>query len=150
MLNINKECLQDSMKPEHIAQLKLGKDVYNSDGSILYKNDVYTLPPKPSYSYAYCSDTLYDEKILDQIAGVDLLYHEATFMNEHADKAAITLHSTAEQAARMAKKANVKLLLLGHFSARYKTLEPLLAEAVKEFQNTSLAIEGETIELQNL
>lgn len=147
---INKDVLPEKILLEHIAQLKQGRDVLSPDGSVLYRNEAYTLPPKHSYSYAYCSDTLYNEKIVAQITGVDLLYHEATFMNEHNDKAAITLHSTAQQAARIARKANVKQLLLGHFSARYKELDLLLAEATAEFQNCRLANEGETIDLADL
>lgn len=147
---INKAVLPEGILLEHIAQLKQGHDVLNPDGSVLYKNEAYTLPPKHSYSYAYCSDTLYDEKIVAQITGVDLLYHEATFMTEHSDKAAITLHSTAQQAALIARDANVKQLLLGHFSARYKELDPLLAEAATVFNNCRLANEGETIDLADL
>ncbi len=147
---IDKSVLPKGMKLQHIAQLKLGHDVLHPDGSILYKNEAYTLPPRDSYSYAYCSDTLYDEKIVKQITGVDLLYHEATFMTEHMDKAEITLHSTARQAAEIAKKANAKHLMLGHFSARYKELESLRAEAAEEFQNCRLAIEGETTDLADL
>lgn len=147
---INKAVLPEGILLEHIAQLKQGRDVLNPDGSVLYKNEAYTLSPKHSYSYAYCSDTLYDEKIVAQITGVDLLYHEATFMTEHRDKAAITLHSTAQQAALIARQANVKQLLLGHFSARYKELDLLLAEAVAEFKNCRLANEGETIDLAGL
>lgn len=147
---INKDVLPEGILLQHIAQLKSGKDVMHEDGSILYKNEAYTLPPRPSYSYAYCSDTMYDEKIVPIIQGVDLLYHESTFTNEHGDKAALTLHSTAQQAARIAKQAGVKHLLLGHFSARYKELDLLLSEATKEFQNCSLAQEGETIDLATL
>jgi ribonuclease Z len=147
---INKEVLPKGILLQHIAQLKMGKDVFNPDGSILYKNEKYTLPPKTSYAYAYCSDTLYDEKIVSQIEGIDLLYHESTFMSAHQDKAAMTLHSTAQQAAQIAKQAKVKHLILGHFSARYKELDALLAEATKEFQNCTLAKEGETIDLADL
>lgn len=147
---INKAVLPEGILLQHIAQLKLGHDVLNPDGSVLYKNEAYTLPPNHSYSYAYCSDTLYNEKIVEQITGIDLLYHEATFMTEHGDKAALTLHSTAQQAALIAKKAKVKQLLLGHFSARYKELDSLLAEASAEFQNCRLANEGETIDLATL
>ena len=147
---INKAVLPDGILLEHIAQLKSGKDVLNSDGSVLYQNKAYTLPPKHAYSYAYCSDTMYREQIVEQITGIDLLYHEATFMTEHEDKAAITLHSTAQQAALIARKANVKQLLMGHFSARYKELDLLLAGATAEFQNSRLATEGETIDLADL
>jgi len=147
---INKEKLEKDMLLQHIAQLKLGRDVYEESGNLLYKNEEYTLPPRHSYSYAYCSDTVYDESLIGQLNDIDLLYHEATFMNEHADKAAITLHSTALQAARIAKQAKAKHLVLGHFSARYKELDELLSEAIVEFPNSQLAIEGQTIDLDEI
>lgn len=146
---MDKEALPEGILLQHIAQLKLGKDVFQPDGSILYKNEDYTLPPRPSYTYAYCSDTVYSEEIIPWIKDVDLLYHEATFMTEHANKAAETLHTTALQAAHIAAKAGVKKLILGHFSARYKELDPLLDEARAAFENTQLAIEGETFDLEN-
>jgi ribonuclease Z len=147
---INKERLPNGILLQHILQLKLGKDIYNTDGTMLYKNEDYTLPPRPSYSYAYCSDTVYDESLISSLKDINLLYHEATFMTAHKDKAAITLHSTSLQAARVARLAGVKHLVLGHFSARYRELEPLLEEAKSEFPNTQLAIEGETIDLESL
>jgi ribonuclease Z len=121
--------------------------VIDHTGNLLYKNEDYTLPPHHSYSYAYCSDTAYTEKITEQIRGVDLLYHEATFMEDEKDKADETKHSTASQAAEQAKKAKVGKLVIGHFSARYKELQPLLAEAKSIFPSALLAIEGETIDL---
>ena len=144
---INKDTLPPDIKLQHIALLKQSKDVFNEDGSLLYKNEEYTLNPSPSYSYAYCSDTAFDENLVQYLNGVDLLYHEATFMTEHSDKAKDTLHSTALQAARIARKSGVKKLIIGHFSARYKDLNPLLAEACAEFEQTQLAIEGETFDL---
>ncbi len=147
---IDKEKLVKDMRLEYIAQLKKGQDIYNEDGSLLFKNEDFTLPPRLSYSYAYCSDTVYSEKIIEIVAEVDLLYHESTFMDEHEDKAKLTLHTTASQAAKIASKANVKNLLLGHFSARYKDLNPLLQEAKTIFKNTHLAIEGETFDLEKL
>lgn len=147
---INKDVLPTGMLLAHIAQLKMGHDIYNDEGELLYKNQDYTLPPRPSYSFAYCSDTAYDENIAQQIKDVDLLYHEATFMQEHEDKAAITLHSTTLQAAKIASLAKVKCLLIGHYSARYKELGALQTEAASVFKNTKLAIEGETIDLEKL
>lgn len=147
---IDKDKLVKDMKLEHIAQLKKGQDIYNDDGSVLYKNEDFTLPPRPSYSYAYCSDTVYNKEIIELVAKVDLLYHESTFMDEHEDKAKLTLHTTASQAAKIASQAKVKNLLLGHFSARYKDLNPLLEEAKALFKNTHLATEGETFDLEKL
>jgi ribonuclease Z len=145
---IDKERLKPNMLLQHIAYLKTGKDVLNEQGNILYRNEDFTLAPKPSLSYAYCSDTAWNEKMIEQISSVDLLYHEATFMEEEKDKAIETKHSTARQAAEMAKLSSAKKLLIGHFSARYRDLEPLLAEATSIFYNTSLAVEGQTIDLE--
>ena len=97
--------------------------------------------PEPR-SFAYCSDTGYSETILPYIQEVNLLYHEATFMQDLAKVAAEKLHATAAEAATIAKKAGVKKLMLGHFSARYEEIEPLLAEAQMVFPNTIAATEG--------
>ncbi len=144
---INKEKLQPGMLLQHIAALKTGRDVLEDDGNVLYKNEDFTLPPRYSSSYAYCSDTCYYEKIAKQIQGIDLLYHEATFMEEEQDKAKETMHSTARQAGQIAKAAGVHQLLIGHFSARYRDLDPLLKEAQSLFPSTELATEGKIIEL---
>jgi len=145
---INKEKLNEGMLLQHIAQLKTGVDIFDERGTLLYANEEFTLPPRPSYSYAFCSDTAWNEKMIEQIRDVDLLYHEATFMEEERDKAIETKHSTVMDAANMAARSNVKRLLLGHFSARYRELEPLLDEAKPIFENTELAIEGTTFELE--
>jgi ribonuclease Z len=93
-------------------------------------------------SYAYCSDTLYTETILPFINDVDVLYHEATFLHEKHTRATETHHSTALQAGEIAKKANVKQLIIGHFSSRYQNLDDLLYESKSVFNNTILAVEG--------
>ncbi len=93
-------------------------------------------------SYAYCSDTGYSESIIPFIQEVGLLYHEATFMQALADAAAGKLHSTAMEAATIAAKARVKKLIVGHFSARYEDVGPLLAEARAVFPETYPAEEG--------
>jgi len=98
-------------------------------------------------SYAYCSDTAYTEEIIPYIKGVDLLYHEATFLHEMAVTAREKFHSTAFEAATIAAKAGVKKLLIGHFSARYDDLKPLLDEASSVFPETILAAEGDTIDI---
>jgi ribonuclease Z len=133
---------------QHIVALKTGVDVFDDQGKLLYKNEDFTLDPKRSVSYAYCSDTAFFEPIIEQIDEVDLLYHEATFMDEEEAKANETKHSTASQAAEIAKRSRAKRLLIGHFSARYKDLEPLLAEAKSVFENSSLAIEGQTFTIE--
>ncbi len=144
---IDKGRLQEDMLLQHIALLKTGVDILDETGNVLYKNMDFTLPPKHSYSYAYCSDTAYSEKIIEQIRGVDLLYHEATFLEDEKEKAIETKHSTAAQAAAIAKAADVKNLMIGHFSARYSELDPALLEAQSIFPNTVLAIEGKIFEI---
>jgi len=145
---IDKEKLIKGMLLQHIVALKTGQDVFDEQGKLLYKNEDFTLDPKRSLSYAYCSDTAFFEPIIEQIDEVDLLYHEATFMDEEEAKANETKHSTARQAAEIAKRSRAKRLLIGHFSARYKDLEPLLAEAKSVFENSSLAIEGQTFTIE--
>lgn len=127
---------------EYIPLLKNGIDYSDKHGKTI-PNGELTFDPTPSRSFAYCSDTLYNEDFIEQIEGVNFLYHEATFLHELIDRAAETYHTTALQAGIIAKKANVKQLMIGHFSARYRELDPLLAEAKTEFENTVLAIEGE-------
>jgi ribonuclease Z len=144
---IRKDKLPESFPISDIVRLKKGEDILDEDGKIKFKNKDYTLPPPVPKSYAYCSDTKYDESLIDIVRDVDLLYHEATFMNDMKQRAGETFHSTAEQAATIAKKANVGRLLLGHFSVRYRDLEPMLKEAVAVFKNTELAIEGEFFEI---
>ena len=145
---INKEKLPPGIFLQHIAMLKQGLDIHDQSGELLYKNIDYTLPPRPSLSYAYCSDTAYFEEICVQIYGVDLLYHEATFLTEDSEKATETKHSTAEQAALIAQKSAVKKLIIGHFSARYHSPDVLLTEARQTFRETHLAIEGETFNIE--
>ncbi len=117
--------------------LKLGKDFILSDGYVL-KNDVLTTEPSKSVSYAFCSDTRYHESILPIIDNVDVLYHEATFLHELKDMADYTGHTTALEAARIARKANVGKLILGHFSNRYHDLNVFTDEAREVFANTFL------------
>lgn len=122
--------------------LKNGEDFLTEEGTLI-PNSELTSDPKAPRSYAFCSDTIYDERLVDVVRGVDLLYHEATFMNDKSERAAETFHSTAAQAARIAAKANVKRLVIGHFSARYKNLYPLLEEAREVYPNATLALEGD-------
>jgi ribonuclease Z len=140
---INKEKLNPEITIADILDLKEGKDVYHPDGSIRFTNQALTLPPRKSRSYAYCSDTRYNESILEHIRGVDLLYHEATFTQDQAEKARERYHSTTIDAATIAVKAKVGKLIIGHYSSRYQRLEPLLEEAKTVFPDTLLALEGE-------
>ncbi len=121
--------------------IKKGEDFIDEDGNELPNSDI-TLDPPKAKAYAFCTDTRYTEKILPFINGVDALYHEATFTKDKVDLAKKTFHSTAEQAATIAKKAAVNKLLIGHFSSRYNDLKELLEEAKTVFPETYLAIEG--------
>lgn len=140
-LNIKPQTLPADTPKEVYLTLKKGQNVIDEQGKIVYKFEDYTYTP-PSFSYAYCSDTIYDEQIIPIIEGIDLLYHEATFLHEDIEKAQLTYHTTAKQAAQIAQKAGVKQLLIGHISARYANIEPLLEEAQAIFPNTLFATEG--------
>lgn len=146
-LKLDKGKIQPGMLLQHLALLKTGADVYDESGKLIYRNKDFTLAPTPQYSYAYCSDTAWNEKMIDQLQGVTLLYHEATFQEDEKEKAIETRHSTAADAARMALQCKAGRLAIGHFSARYRDLEPLLEEAKAIFSNTVLAIEGNTFQL---
>jgi ribonuclease Z len=129
-----------------ILLLKNGNDVTSMDG-VLIKNEDATLDPLPQRSYAFCSDTIYDPTIVEYIKNVDILYHESTFLNDHLERAKKTFHTTAEQAANIAKAANVKQLLLGHFSARYSRLQDFMGQARPVFENCMLATDGKKIKI---
>ncbi len=146
---VDKTKLPEGLLIQQIANLKKGDDVVDNNGKVLYKNEELTLPPRHSRSYAYCSDTAYHESIIEVVRGVDILYHEATFGEEEQMKARETKHSTAAQAATLAKKAGVHKLVIGHFSARYKELTALEEEAKNIFQPVALALEGSTFTIQD-
>lgn len=135
-----------SIPMAYYTALKKGIDVELPSGEILKSND-YTTPADPPRSYAYCSDTMYDERYFPIIKGCDTLYHEATFMHELLDRANETHHTTALQAGEVAKINGVKRLIIGHFSSRYKTLQMLLEETQSVFEQTELAVEGRTYQL---
>ena len=144
---MNVDAIKDfDLLPFHFKQLQQGADVTLEDGRIL-ENEVYTLPPSKSKKYAYCSDTAYFEPLVPGIKEVDLLYHEATFLEKNSDLAANTKHSTAKQAAQIAKMANVKQLMLGHFSNRYPNKEDFITEASDTFQNVILAEDLKTFNI---
>lgn len=126
--------------------LKLGKDFVLSDGYIL-KNEVLTKEPSKSVSYAFCSDTRYFESIVPVIENVDVLYHEATFLHDLKEMADYTGHTTALEAARIARKANVGKLILGHFSNRYGDLSVFTNEAREVFPNTFLPKQLEPVKI---
>ncbi len=131
---------------EHMHRLKKGEDILLENGKT-FKNTKYTLDPHPSLSYAYCSDTAYAEKIVPYIQGVSLLYHEATFVEKDIERARATFHSTARQAAEIAKKAGVGKLLVGHLSARYDSTSDHLHEAMQVFENSEVVEDGRTYQI---
>ena len=143
---IKKKITKYKIPVEVIPQIKNGADFVTEQGTVIPNNEL-TLPPPPSRKYAFCSDTAYTEEFLDQIRGVDLLYHEATFLHDKAGIAREKMHTTTIEAATLARKANVKKLLLGHYSARYKELDDFLKEAKTVFPNTIIAEEGEDIQV---
>ncbi len=120
-----------------IPKIKQGDDFITEDGEII-PNDQLTIAPEPPKRFAYCSDTAYSEKIIPIIEGVDCLYHEATFMEDEAQRAKETFHSTARQAGEIALKAKVKQLIIGHYSARYINQQDILKETKMGFENTLL------------
>ncbi|WP_262249311.1 ribonuclease Z [Parapedobacter soli] len=125
----------------YLSSIKRGKDYTAPDGTVYRWQDLTIAPPSPR-SYAYCSDTVRNSAYLPSIQQVDLLYHEATFLHEMLDRAIATYHTTALQAAEIAKEVGAKRLLIGHYSARYKDLKPLLSESKSVFEDTRLALEG--------
>lgn len=129
----------------YYQKIKNGKDITMDDGTVI-PNDELTFDPIPAKSYAFCSDTMYDESIVPLIQDVDVLYHETTFLESEADKALKTMHSTAKEAATIALKANVKQLMLGHYSTRYDNIELFREEAQTIFPNVLLADDGKTFE----
>jgi ribonuclease Z len=126
--------------------IKLGKDVVNRHGKLI-ENALVSSDPEPPKSYAFCSDTKYTETILPIISNVTTLYHESTFLEEHANLCKKTKHSTAKEAATIALKANASKLILGHFSTRYGTIELFKDEAKEVFDNVFLADDGKEFKL---
>ncbi len=134
--------------PKHLfPHIKNGEDIEDPETGELIPNEKLTLPPYPERSYAYCSDTAYSEEVIECVKGVDMIYHDCTFNHENADRARATFHGTTTDAATVARKAGAGTLLIGHFSARYDDLNPLLEEARSVFPATELAIEGQTFEV---
>jgi ribonuclease Z len=145
--NIIKESIvKFNIPPVRIPAIKKGEDFIAPDGTIV-KNEDITLPPRQPLSYAYCSDTRYFKRLASFVKGVSLLYHEATFDKTKEDLAKTTGHSTTLDAAKTAVGANVGSLIIGHFSARYKDISPLVDEARTVFSATYPAIDGMTYEV---
>jgi ribonuclease Z len=124
-------------------RLKWGDDYTNKKGELI-DNEWVTHPGVKPLSYAYSADTIYDEELIERFKGVDLLYHETTYLKDLDLRAAMRFHSTTTQAACIAKKAQVGRLLIGHFSSKYDKLDVFEQEACEVFPDTSLALEGVT------
>lgn len=131
---------------EHLSAVKKGLDTHSKDGKLIL-NEWITTEADPAYSYAYCSDTAYLPELVPLIREVDVLYHEATFMEVHKEQAAKRFHSTTKEAAQIALDAKVKKLLIGHFSSRYVELESLIEECRTVFSNSFLAEEGKIFKI---
>ena len=129
----------------YFQNIKDGKDAPNKAGEII-PNAQLSSDPKPTKSYAFCSDTAYFPKIIAQIKEVTVLYHESTFLESESDLATKTKHSTASQAAKIAAAAGVKSLILGHYSTRYDGLQPFKEEAEVYFKTVLLADDGREFE----
>jgi ribonuclease Z len=140
---------QYNIPHEKINGIKAGEDFTDASGNKVLNAELTLDPPHPR-SYAYCSDTIYTESFVQQIRRVNMLYHEATFTDEHAARAEETFHSTSKQAAQIAKMAHIGKLLIGHFSARYENLEILLNQSKEVFKETFLAEEGKTFSIENV
>jgi ribonuclease Z len=130
----------------YFQNIKNGKDITLEDGRII-PNSELTFDPEEPKSYAFCSDTMYNESIIPIIKNVDVLYHETTFLETEVELAKKTMHSTAKQAARIALQANCKQLILGHYSTRYESISLFKEEAQTIFENTILGDDGKFFEL---
>ncbi len=138
-LNVHKDLIESKMlSRREICLLKSGENIVRENGEVL-KSEELCYKPYNGRSFAYCADTTPFETLPDMIRGVDLLYHEATFADNMENMAEITMHSTSSQAAKTAKKGEVKRLVIGHFSSRYPDLREHLEQATNIFKNTELA-----------
>ena len=143
---LNIEAVQQyDIHTAYYQKIKNGGDITLDDGRVI-ENEKLSFDPVPAMSYAFCSDTVYNEEIVPIIQNVDVLYHESTFLESEAPLAEKTLHSTAKEAAKIALKANAKQLVLGHYSTRYEGIEPFKKEAETVFPNVLLGDDGGTFE----
>ena len=138
-------CKEFGIPSEFFESLKSGQDYQAPDGSIVSNLLVTEDGPKPK-KYAYCADTRFTTSFLEVIKGSDIIYHECTYLEADTEKAGQRFHSTAAQAAQMAVLAGSQELLLGHFSSKYKELDPFRDEAAAIFPNAQIAVEGTTYE----
>jgi ribonuclease Z len=141
-LNVNAKKIKElQLSVDEIKQAKSGNDIIRASEYI--RNEDIALPKQKLVSYAYSSDTIFFEKMIEYVKGVNLLYHESTFIEKQKDRAIATMHSTAKEAATVADKAKVGKLLLGHFSARFRGTEEILEEAQIIFKNTVCVEDGD-------
>jgi len=148
--NINKDMIEKhKISIRDIVRIKEGSDYTTTDGQII-PNEELTLSAYHPRSYAYCSDTAYHEEIIDQIRGVDLLYHETTFLHEDLKLATETTHTTCHQAAEIAAKAGAGKLLMGHFSSRYKNMELFEEEARHVFKESYSVNDGDVYAVEQI
>jgi ribonuclease Z len=148
--NIIPECIARYNIPQvRIPAIKKGADYITPEGTVISNEDI-TVSAREPLSYAYCSDTKYFSRLSSFVKGVSLLYHEATFDKTLNELAEITGHSTTLDAARTAREAEAGCLIIGHFSARYKNISPLVEEARSGFTNTLPAIDGRIYDIANL
>lgn len=147
---LNIEAVKENSEIEicDYQNLKNGKDFMSENGTAI-ANDKLTFNPPNPVSYAYCSDTVYKPEITSIIKNADLLYHESTFLKDKEELTSVTKHSTAEQAAMIAQKANVGQLILGHYSSRYTDISLFKQEAATVFSEVALAEEGRVFEVCN-
>lgn len=149
-LNIRKSCIERyGLSIAQIAAAKRGEDIVPDSGETLHNADITYRPYEPA-AYAYCSDTNYSARLARMVEGVDLLYHEATYAAAEKRIAKERGHATTAEAAKVAEKAAAKRLIIGHFSSRYKDLQPLVEEARAVFPATDIAREGETFTIEPL
>ena len=143
---LNVEAVQQyDIHTAYYQKIKNGGNVTLDDGTVI-ENQKLSFDPIPSMSYAFCSDTVFNESIIPIIKNVDVLYHESTFLESEAALAQKTLHSTAKEAATIAFKANAKQLVLGHYSTRYDGIEAFKKEAQEIFPNVLLGDDGVSFE----
>jgi ribonuclease Z len=139
---INIEAVKDNnIDMSYLQKIKQGRDIENNDGKLILNKQITFDPEKPK-SYAFCSDTQYYPACIPTIKNVTVLYHESSFLDEHEYLCVKTRHSTARQAALIAKEATVDRLILGHYSTRYPSIEKFKAEAKQVFDNVELAEDG--------
>lgn len=143
---VKEKAIEHEIPSAFYERLKDGEDYETKDGRII-PNDWVTIANKPERSYAFCADTRFDETLCEKTKGVTVMYHEATYLRDLAERADARFHSTTEQAATIARKAGVQRLLIGHFSSKYEKLDAFAAEACAIFPNTELAIEGVTYKI---